>query len=276
MLLNHDATRLFFIDADVRDELYLLDVTGALPGVQITDDAIFQPYIGGHILPRFQAGKLTIAIGDVAAMDWFAAELLPGGAAITNLSGTGSLLQPFPSGLLSPVQAAAAGGDLLIAEQRAGALHLRRLDPATGGTAVLHQDLVAPPVVGGAFGSAADVLVRGAGGDRLYSGGTGALFAALPAGLLLTPPSHGPQLAATWLHLPAPAGQPEWGVVVVYLANGAFAAGPFEQGVTQVAMTQSGGAVIVGNPVRFLAPGRLDVLQRPAAAMRLCVSGAGG
>jgi hypothetical protein len=268
MMLNHAGTRLFYVDSLLRDELHLLDLQGLLPDLQITSDAVFQPYIGVHILPSFRGDALAIAIGDPGRMDWFRAELNAQGGAVTNLTGTGSLLQPFPSGALDPRQVAPAGPTLLAAEQLpGGALALRRLDPVGGGNAVLHQDLVALPLSGWTPSGAPDLIARGAGGDRLYLGSTGSILAATPAGLLLAPPEQGPLLAATWLHLPGTPGQ-EWGFVVFYLPDGSVFAGPFEQGVRQVAMTARGGAVVVGNPLRYLALGTYQVLARPAMPFR--------
>lgn len=271
LLLNHDGSRLFYIDSIVRDELHLLDLHGVLPDLQITADPIFQPYIGVHILPSFAAGALTVAIGDQGRMDWFRAELTPLGGVVTNLTATGSAQQPFPAGQLDPVQAAPAGSALFVTERTQQALLLRRLDPASGAQAVLHQDLASPPEPGSSLRGTADLVARGAGGDRLYRGSTGTLLAATPPGLLLEPPSHAPGFAVTWLHL---ANQ--WGMVVFYLRDGTALAGPLEHGVTQLAATANDGVVVVGTPLRYLAPGVFVVLPRPSVAHRVCLSGAGG
>lgn len=270
MLLNDDGTRLFFIDANVRDELHLLDLGGALPALQITENGIFQPYIGAHILPKFHGPALTVAIGDPGQMDWFRVALDAQGGTVANLTGTGSLQQPFPSGQLDPVQATDTGSALLIAEQQAAALALRRLDPQTGANTIVQQDLLAPPQPGSATTGVADVRTAGIGGDRLYRGTTGNPFAQSPAGVLLTAPVHGPVFAATWVHLPI-----DWGMVAIYLADGTVLAGPLEYGLQQLVATASGGLVLVGHPLRYLAPGVFTVINRPAASVRLCLSGAG-
>jgi hypothetical protein len=43
----------------------------------------------------------------------------------------------------------------------------------------------------------------------------------------------------------------------------------------QLVLTPNNGVVVVGSTVRYLAPGVFVVLNRPAAAMRVCLSGAG-
>lgn len=273
LLLDQDGTRLFYVDSTVRDEMWLLDVTGQLPRLQITDDPIFQPYIGSHILPSFApvTGALHVAIGDPNRMDWFAATLTPQGGAVANLTGTGSLQQPFPSGTIDPVQATPIGGKLLVTEQGAGALVLREIDRATGAQAVVQQDLGAPPMVGDALTGPPDVVARGTGGDRLYLGTNANLLAATPPGLLLTPPNKGVGFAATWVHLTVPVG-----IVALYLPDGSVVPGPLEFGVTQLVATPGGGLLIVGSSLRYLAPGVIAPMPRPAVPFRVCLSGAGG
>ncbi|MBL8755781.1 MAG: hypothetical protein JNK15_20965 [Planctomycetes bacterium] len=270
MLLNHAGTRLFFIDSDVRDELSLLDLTGTLPPLQITESTIFQPYIGSHILPKFAADRLTVAIGDPAAMDWFRVELAPLGGTVINLTGTGSLAQPFPSGTLAPVDAASVNGSLLVVEQGATSVNLRRIDPLTGAQAVVQQDLLGAPELGSSNGVPADLLVHGSAGEALYAGSSGALMGVLPPGLALTPPAQGPLFAATWVALPN-----QWGAAAFYLPDGTVVMGPFEFDLKQLALTLQGGVVMVGSPLRYLAPGAYTVLTRAAVPFRLCLSGAG-
>lgn len=270
MLLDDAGTRLFFVDAQVRDELQLLDLTGALPPLAITESTIFQPYIGSHILPKFAADKLVVAIGDLAAMDWFKAELGTAGGAVVNLTGTGSLQQPFPAGTLDPVQVAAVSGKLLLSEFTPAGLALRQIDPVTGATFVLHQDLLAAPVVGDALVGTADVLVRTSTGLQIYQGSTGALLGSVPTGVELTPTVHGPLFAATWVSVPN-----VFGVAAFYLPTGDLVFGAPEVGVEQLVLTPLGGVVVVGPQLRYMAIGVFLPLNRPAVAMRRCLSGAG-
>jgi hypothetical protein len=269
MLVNDTGTRLFYVDADVRDELSLLDLDGVLPTLAMTESTIFQPYIGTHILPRFLADKLVVAIGDPAAMDWFRAELAPAAGTVVNLTATGSALQPFPSGTIDPQQAGDVAGSMWITEQQTGNLVLRRLDPLTGATGLVQQGLLAPPIPGSAVAGAPDLLVQSAFGNSLHFGATGGLLATVPNGIALTPPVHGPAFAATWVHLTNNFG------VAAFYQNGTLLTGPLEFDLQQLVATPLGGFVAVGSPVRYLAPGVFFVLNRPAAQLRRCLSGAG-
>jgi len=275
MLLDYMGSRLLFVDSIVRDELFLLDTSGTLPTLQITEDNIFQPYIGVHILPFFSdplsGSKLTLAIGDAGLMDWFRVELGATGGTVVNLTATGSVQQPFPAGQLDPRQAADANGTLLITEQGGAGLAMRRLDPLGGNSAVVQQNLLAAPVAGSATAGPADLVVRTSGGDRLYRGDTANLFASTPTGVSLTPPVHGPLFAATWVHLGNGLG-----VVAYYLPDGTIIAGNLELGVEQLCATAAGGFVVVGPQLRYIAPGTAATITRPAAAVRVCLSGAGG
>lgn len=271
MLLNDSGTRLFYVDAQLRDELGLCDLTGVLPPLQITESTIFQPYIGTHILPKFAVDRLVVAIGDPAAMDWFRAELAPGTGTVVNLTGTGSLAQPFPSGTLDPVQAADANGQLLVVENQPGGTALRRIDPLSGAQTVLQQGVLGAPEVGSTNAGAPDVLVRSVAGESLYLGDTGALLGTLPPGLTLTAPVRGPGFAATWVALPNLIG-----CSAFYLPGGTLLTGPVEVDLKQICLTLAGGIVLNGSTVRYYAPGVSVVLNRPAVAARLCLSGAGG
>ncbi len=269
MLLDETGDRLFYVDADVRDELYLGDTSGVLPTLQITENAWFQPYIGLHILPRHRGGRLIVAIGDLAAMDVFAAELDPAGGSVQNLTNTGAAVPPFVSGALDPTHAMMVGNDLLLTDLAPTGASLRRIDAVSGGLVTVATDVVGVPGLGGALpGVAGDALVTTLGGARLFAGATGALLAELPPGIDLTPPVHGPLYAATWVQLAGGIG-----AIFVYGSFG-IASGQLEVGVEQLAVTPLGGLVVVGAPLRYLAPGTYAVLNRPAATIRRCLSGA--
>lgn len=271
MLLSDDGSRLFFVDSDVRDELYLLDTNGVLPTLAITPDTVFQPYIGAHILPKFAGQALAVAIGDPGQMDWFRATLAAGGGSVTNLTNTGSATPPFPSGTIDAVQAATAGSTLLVAEQTASGLSLRSLDPTTGAHAVVQQGLSGPPAIGSSTTSVADVVTTSPSGYGLYRGIDGSLLGILPPEVRATPPAHGPGFAATWLHLAIGIGAVGW-----YLPDGTLVLGPLDLGLQQLVLTANGGTLTISSIVRYIAPGAFVVLNRPAAAVRLCLSGAGG
>lgn len=270
MLLNDAGTRLFFIEGLVRDELQMLDLTGALPTLAITESNIFQPYIGSHILPRFFGEKLTVAIGDPAAMDWFRAELSVAGGQVVNLTGTGSLSQPFPSGTLSPVHSMRVAGALVLSEFDAGTLKLRAMDPSSGATLLRMADLVEPPLPGEGRLQGADVVVRSSDGDRLYFGDTGLLFATAPPGYPLGPVVHGPLFSATTVSLPT--GER---LTVFYLADGTVVFGGAEAGLQQLVLTQANGLVLVGNSLRHASPAGTVTLNRAPVPVRRLLSGVG-
>ncbi|MBX3462285.1 MAG: hypothetical protein KF830_03870 [Planctomycetes bacterium] len=270
MLLADDGSRLFLIESGVRDELYLLDTSGLLPPLAMTEDAVFEPYIGSHILPRFAGDRLLVAIGDPGQMDWFQARLAPTGGTVTNLTGTGAVTAPFPSGTIDPVQALDGGGFLLVSELQGTSLALRRIDPASGAQTVVRQGVAAAPRAGVALQGAADVVVPATSGATLLRGATGLVLGTLPPDLHLTPPVQGPDFAASWLHLAS-----GFGVGAYYLPDGTLAFGQVDFQLQQIVLTAGGGAVEVGNPVRYLAPATYVVLNRPPVPLRICLSGAG-
>lgn len=269
MLLSDDGSRLFYVDSDVRDELFLLDMTGALPTLQITDDPFFQPYIGVHILPKFDGVNLLAAIGDPNRMDWFRATLSASGGSVTNLTNTGAMTAPFPEGTIDPVAAAITGTAAFVIERTATGTDLRRLQLATGNNAVVRSDPTLTLARGTAVNGAVDVVARGSGGDALYAGASGALIAATPAGVGLTAPVHG-IMAVTWAHLSGGLG-----VLVFYLPDGTTVPGLVTNGEPQVCMTAADGIVVNHTTLRYIAAGIDVIVQRPPAAQRLVLSGAG-
>jgi hypothetical protein len=271
LLLNGDATRLFCVTGQYEEESYLVDTTGQLAPRQITDDPLFEPWIGVHILPSFVGTTLVVAIGETEAMDWFRVELGAGGLAVANLTGTGAVAPPFTPGTLAPVLGGMVGSRLLSVELAEERLLLRAVDPGSAQSQVLLADLQDGPRVGTSFGQAPDVLVRGP-IDLLLAGASGAPRVALPPGVQITAPGAGAGFCVTWLSL---GGQ--LGAVVVYdPVSGVAGAGPLETGVGQVALTQFGGLVVMGATARYYAPLTSAVLPLPNAPIRVLLSGVGG
>ena len=250
MLVNDDGTRLFYIDSEIRDELYLLDLQGSLPTLHITSDPIFQPYIGVHVLPAMAQDTLTLAIGDPNLMDWFQAELTPAGGTVENLTQTGSATQPYVEGTLDPRNSTDSGATRFVVEQGASSMTLRALDLVAGTQSVLHSDLTSAPRIGGSFAGWADVAVPTQTGDRLYAAGAANPIAplfSLPPGLELDPPASGPFYTTVWAEL---AGS-TIGVSAFYLPDGTFLTGPVESDLVQLCPTVTGGTVVIGDPVRI-------------------------
>ncbi len=235
LLLNQDGSRLFYVDGIIRDESHLLDTTGALGDLQITQDSIFQPYIGIHILPSFKGNQLIASIGDPNRMDWFVAELSPTGHTVRNATGTGSFAQPFTSGTLIPTKLGFAGARALVTDTSAldnTRQVLRAVDLQTGTSAVIQQDLDGPMVAGSSTGGTPDLVVPGL-GDRLYDGTTGGLIGATPPGIRLARPVAGSAYRIAPVVLP-----PDWSALVIYLPDGTLMFGPTIYQLRQTAITQ--------------------------------------
>lgn len=269
MLLDDTGSRLFYVDTGLRDELHLLDLTGALGDLQITENQWFQPYIGAHILPRFVGPKLLAAIGDPGQMDWFRVDLVPGGGTVENLTQTGTLLPPFGSGQLAPSDAVDAGAARLVLEPAGAGVAARRIDLVTGAQSLVQGEVAGAPLVGSGFGGAVDVVLPSNAGDRLYRGALAQPFAVAPAGVRMDAPVHGPWGSAVWVHLANGLG-----VVVYLLVDGTLVAGPIESGVAQVVLTAAGGVAVLGAAPRFLSVAGQVALPWPTGAVLL--SGAGG
>lgn len=276
LLLNHDATRLFYIDGQIRDESHLLDLTGGLGDLQITQDAIFQPYIGIHILPAFKGNVLIASIGDPDRMDWFAAELAPTGNTVTNLTGTGSLLQPFPPGALIPGKITIAGDtaivtDLLPTDANRGTV--RAIDLVANTSQVVTQELQGTPFAGSAVNGTPDLVVPGI-GDRLFHGQTGSLVAQSPAGVRLTPP-----ISASFYSVVEAELTQQWSVPVFYLPDGSMVFGPALQGLRQMVVSADDSLVLsLDSQSLWMANHQPTVALPigPAPAVRVFLSGAGG
>lgn len=271
LLLNDDGTRLFYVDGRIRDELFLLDTAGALPSLQITEDQIFEPYIGVYILPKFRGPQLLAAIGDLGQMDWYSANLTAAGGAVANLTNTGTPTQPYFPGTLDPLQAADSATSRVVVERLGAGMLARRFDLQTGLNTVVRQDATLATGLGSAFVGTPDLVVRGPAGEGLFLGASGALLGATPAGIGLTMPVRGPLFAATRVTL-----TPTLGITAYYVGPGAIIPGVLELGVQQLVMTAAGGILTNSGSLHYVAIGVDVVLPRPPVAFRWCLSGAGG
>ena len=270
LLLNDDGTRLFYIDESGDDEMFMLDTTGVLPVLQITDDPFFAATIGIHILPSFLDTSLIVAIGYAELMDWFKVDLTPGGGQVVNLTGTGSMTSPFPEGTMAPTQVNVLNGRLLVSETVGGEQKLRRLDPIAATSTVVATDLPDMPRTGSSFDATPDILVRGI-GDRVYRGDSGLLLATSPPNVFLSDLVQGAEYGATFAHFASGLG-----IVVIYLDTGAFYASSPESGVEQLVVTQSGNLLVRAATLRLHSPQGYQQVTLPAANVQVIVSGAGG
>lgn len=270
MLLNHDGTRLFYIDETGHDELLMLDTTGSFSPINITDDQFFEPTIGIHILPSFHDAALIIAIGREDQMDWFKAELTPTGGRVVNLTGTGALTTPFPQGALAPSQITVVGDRLLASDTVNGLQDVRELNPTSESSALVSTQLSAPPTTGSAIHATPHVIGRGF-GDRIFSGTTGQLIAAAPRLASLTDPVSSPLLNATIARL-----TPTFGVVAIYFEDGSFLSTGLESGIEQIVLTVNDSLLIKGPTLRRISMLGSETVSLPAHNFQVIISGAGG
>lgn len=274
LLLNDDGSRLFYVDGIIRDESHLLDTTGAFGDLQITQDSIFQPYIGIHILPSFKGNQLIASIGDPNLMDWFSAEVSATGNVVRNMTGTGSFAQPFPSGTMIPTDLGIAGNRAFVTDaspQNPSVQSLRVLDLATSTSTTLYNDLDGPIVAGATTGPLPDLVVPGI-GDRLFDGTTGNLIAAAPPGIRIGTPITGSWFRVAPVKLP-----PDWTALVFYFPDGTGVFGPLVHRMRQVAITHQD--LLALSTDQNLTTMGVGVAQAqaplaPPQAIRLLLSGA--
>ncbi len=278
LMLNNDGSRLFYIENGLPgsghggDESYLLDTTGVLPTLQVTSDAHFQPYIGIHILPAFKGTTLVAAIGDVNLMDWFKADLTTTGGTISNITGTGGQVQPFPAGALIPTKIKLVGATAFATDTTTNAQTLRALNVDAASSQVVAQNLGADLAVGSALATQPDLYVPGV-GDSIFSGLTGNLIGTAPPGITVSPPLSTPFFGVTGVHL-----GPTWSQVTFYAATGGVFFGPLIQNLDQMVLTPGGG-MLISSPTEllYLSLGR-PILLVPNAhqGVRVFLTGANG
>lgn len=266
LLFNGDGSRLLYVDGTVRDEVYLLDVASG-QSLHITQDLIFQPYIGVIILPSFEGADLIAAIGDPNLMDWFKVDA---GFQVTNLTDTGSPNPPYPSGTLDPRETSVQAGRVLAFERNgAGGRSLRSIDPVTGAASILRSGVQAM-TLGSAYSGAADLLVDEPNRSLLLDA-TGRPVVPIPAGIRVTPTAIDPSgsVRLTAVELGGGVRLPVFQFVGVGLD-----AGLFEVGIRQTILTNGGGAWINGPVLRYYAVG-VAATQAPPGANTIFLSGAG-
>jgi len=269
LLLNHDGSRLMVTEIATEDELHVVDTGIGGDAMQVTADANFAEYIGVHILPSFRGDRLLFASGHEGWMDWYA--LQPSGE-IRNLTQTGSPDPQFLLGAIAVDERFTLAGERHLATETVGATKLVRLLDATGGSWPLFADLITSPTPGRAIGFAPDVLVEGAGGDRIVSGASGAPILATPTGIHLTTPVRGPHgILATFVHLDVGLGV----LVLLFGDGGPLFVGDLAAETPRLSWTAAGElAVLWSNRVELLSVQGGRVLPLPAAERRL-LSGAG-
>jgi hypothetical protein len=238
LLLNHTGSRLMVTEIGIEDELHYVETSAGGTSAWVTQDANFSDYIGTHILPVFAGNRLLFASGHLGWRDWYAQQA---DGSVINVSMTGSPETPFLVGSLDVQNRyQLANGSSLTTEAVGSQQWLRWLDPA-GGTAVIFQDLLEAPRVGGATTGWPDLRVIGVGGERLVRSTDGSVRLAAPPGIALTDPVRGPQgWTATWAHLAAGVG-----VLVVQLDDGSLLFGGVGVGIPQLGWNWAGDLTVL-------------------------------
>ncbi len=252
LLLNEDATRLMYVDATRREEVYLLDTTGATPTTHITSDPNFEPYIGISILPAFVANVLTVALGDPGQFDWFQATTATSAVTPVTLTGANATA-PFAPGQLLPVNGAVLSSGVALAEEAtASGTALRQIDLRTGATSVLTAALRASPVLGRADGGTANVLVPALSGDSLLTPALNAVLSG-PPGLWLSPDAQAPSGLFSVFSASLPSGP---GAAILRLPGGALYALRPDPLLREATATPGGGLVVSGTHFLYARVGQ--------------------
>ncbi|MGE0142597.1 MAG: hypothetical protein AB7T19_04845 [Planctomycetota bacterium] len=269
LLLTDDGTSLLYVDAGIRDEGFVRDLTGLRSETHWTGDHNFQPYIGVIVFPHVVDGVFFAGIGDPGRFDLFAASA--GVRFTSNLTRTGSMAPPFIEGnLIVTANSSTRAGVVLsaLAPSAGGPSRVWRFD---GGSPTPLGGNLARSMVRGANadgGAIADYLLPSAAGDQLIDGQDGLPLLTVPAGVRMTTSAVAPNGAYRVL-LADGAGSR---ALVVMLPGSllGFAA----NGVEDVAVQRSGGFVFEGPSLTILATTGLRV-HTSAASNRLLLSGQG-
>lgn len=273
LLLNDDATRLLYVDGSLRDEIFVLDVSGVLPTTHWSGDPNFQPYIGVIILPVAMGSTFVAGLGDPGLFDLHAAAA--GNPGTANLTRTcAATAPPWDAGNLVVTDSTIlANGTLLaglVASNPPGSpIALVRFDPI-GPTVVamnlrerLRRGAAAPG------GARADYLAPSFGGDVLVEGSTGLPVLAAPPGIRLTTSVTAPGFRA----FSAYAGPLR--AAIFRLDGGTLIAAP-GTGIRDVLVSPGGGLVldVAGAGLTLFDPsGVYNVSAGPSN--RVVISGAG-
>lgn len=269
LLLDHAGSRLLVTESAVEDELYVVDTGVGGTASHLTGSANFAAYIGVHILPKFVGGRLMFASGHVGWSDWYARQ--PDGS-VLNLTQTGSSEPPFLVGSLAVASRYPLADGRGLATEGVGALlRVRLLDPA-GGSVVMFDDVLAPPLPGSSATGVADLLVAGVSGSRIVGGVDGSVRLAVPAGIELTPPVRSSSgWVATYAHLAGGLGVP-----VVLLPDGSLLLGSLALSIPQVAWDGPRLLVLWPDRLQVLGAAGVSDMPLPVVGQRAIVSGAGG
>jgi len=268
MLLNHDGSRLMYTDSTSRDEIFLMDTTGATATTQVTSDDNFEPYIGIGIFPTFAAATLVLGVGDPDAFDVVAA--VTGGLPVANLTLTSSTPRPYSPGTLVPTAVTSTlGGGLLITDRSTGSLRLLDVDPATGAVRVVAEQLRQSPWLGDAHAGVPDFVVPTNRGDALLDGITGRPVFRAPAGVAFATEA---MFDSTLRVLSVDAGTLS---ATAFITAGGVVALPPVASPQRASLTGSRNLLLDGPGLLHVEPIRGATMLQTSGNVRVVVSGRG-
>lgn len=193
LMLNDDATSVFYTDGALRDEGFVLDVQGITSTTHWTGDPNFTPYIGVIILPVPAGRAFAAGIGDPGRFDLHMAE--PGVPATTNLTLTANPLSaPWTEGSLIPLDNAVAGNGAILSVLQpndGSPATLERFDGTVGTVVKAHVDGDLGRGLSMIGAGAPAFLAPCAQGDLLVDGHDGTPLFHAPRGIRLSTPVHG-------------------------------------------------------------------------------------
>lgn len=269
MLLDFDGSRLMYTDATSRDEIFLMDTSGATVTTHVTGDHNFEPYIGIGIFPTFAAATLVLGVGDPSRFDIVGANTneIP----VANLTHTsGNTTRPYTAGSLDPraVSPRPDGSILIVDQAGANPMRLLRFDPA--GTHVVATQLLGLPILADAHTAIPDILVATSLGDTVLSGATGTPVLATPAGVSIATdvllPAHLRVLSIDAGTLSA---------IVFVTGDGRLIALPASPGPQRAFTTSAGSLVLDGGSLLHVDPRGGAATITTNGAVRSVVSGRG-
>ncbi|MHC4514049.1 MAG: hypothetical protein ACYS5W_10150, partial [Planctomycetota bacterium] len=273
LMLNHDGSRLLYVDSTVRDEIFLLDTSTSGVNYHVTSNANFQPYIGIGIVPMFAQTTLTIGVGNADAHDLY--RVTTTATNVVNLTGTAvELKPPFGAGKLAPESGYQSPTGMVLTSLKQANLPslVRRIDTKTKAANTVTSTLRGVMATGDALAGTPTILVPGGGGDTFVDSTTLKTILPGPPGVFLTPEVQGQGGAFTVFIASDHTGIT---VPVIRIVNGPLMILAPEKTLRQIVLTRAGGGLLNGASLRYLSPSK-NVLVSSSAKVRLVISGAGG
>ncbi|MBK8975297.1 MAG: hypothetical protein IPM29_05185 [Planctomycetes bacterium] len=264
LLLDDTGDQLFYIDATIRDEAHVLDLS-SYATTWVTGDPNFQPYIGIIVLPIATASTFVAGIGDPARFDVYATAA--GVPTVANLTQTaGNVTAPWaPGGLVPRAIATTRDGTLLLEAQPSagGPGGLVRFTPA--GPLPVAVGTLGAPELGSGFDGGGDLRVETATGTRLLAGLDATLLADAPVGVSLA----GTVVAPGGAFRAALAGLGPARALLLMLPGGMVVGVGAGAAAHAVALTSDGSLLLAGTDLTAFGPGGAATLASGPLALRI-------